>query len=343
MIIIFSVLCIIMILSLRVCRSGLDGDYLSKENTQAIKGIFVIIVFLSHVRTYADYSHSTDLFVINVLNYLGQLMVAVFLFYSGYGIYESYKKKGYEYIKAMPRNRIGKTFFDFAIAILLFLFMDLILGIKYSVAEIALAFVGWTTVGNSNWYMFAIFTLYILTFISFTIFRRNGWIPVICITVCSLGYVYIMSLVKENWWSSTYLCYVAGIYYSYFKEKLDRLLKKSMIIYYVITAGIVGSYLYMFQYRYVRLMLFNCVAVLFCLVIVFLSMKISFKSRVLYFCGQYLFWIYILQRIPMKVFAEMQLNLYNPYIYLIACFSATIFLAVVIEKVAGKIKKRIWT
>ena len=31
-------------------------------------------------------------------DYLGQLMVALFLFYSGYGIYEAIKRKGYEYV-----------------------------------------------------------------------------------------------------------------------------------------------------------------------------------------------------------------------------------------------------
>ena len=63
----------------------------------------------------------------------------------------------------MPANRIGKTFFDFSIAIFLFLIVDVCLRIKYSISDIILAFTGWTTVGNSNWYMFAIFTLYIIT------------------------------------------------------------------------------------------------------------------------------------------------------------------------------------
>lgn len=53
--------------SLRVCINGLNCDYLSKPNTEPIKGIFVIIIFLSHIRTYADFSHWTDLLVIDVL------------------------------------------------------------------------------------------------------------------------------------------------------------------------------------------------------------------------------------------------------------------------------------
>ena len=58
---------------------GLDEKYLSKAYTQPIKGLFVGIVFLSHIRTYTEYAAKGDLITIQVLNYLGQLMVALFL------------------------------------------------------------------------------------------------------------------------------------------------------------------------------------------------------------------------------------------------------------------------
>lgn len=342
MIVILIMLFGAMIVSLKIHRQGLDKEYLSKENTQAIKGIFTIIVFLSHVRTYAEYSHVTDLFVIDFLNYLGQLMVAMFLFYSGYGISESIKRKGYMYVQSMPRNRIGKTFFDFALAICIFLLVNPFIGAKYSLVDIILSFTGWTTVGNSNWYMFAIFTLYILTFLCFLLWKNNRWIALVSMTICSLGYVYIMSLLKENWWSSTYLCYSAGMWYSYYKDKIDKVLGKSNIIYYAVTIGCIICYGYMFQFRYVRLLLFNAVAILFSLVIVLISMKISFKSKILVWCGKYLFWIYILQRIPMRIFAHIGVNEYNPYIYLFLCFLVTLVLAVVVNKGADELKKKIW-
>lgn len=110
MVIFLVFLCFIMICSCKFCFPNLDSKYLSKEYTQAIKGIFVIIVFLSHVRTYVDFNGAGDIFVIQILNYFGQLMVALFLFYSGYGIYESIKYRGQKYIDLLPKNRIGKTF-----------------------------------------------------------------------------------------------------------------------------------------------------------------------------------------------------------------------------------------
>lgn len=45
MFIIFGLLILIMLLSAHVNKIGLDKEYLSIENTQAIKGIFVILIF----------------------------------------------------------------------------------------------------------------------------------------------------------------------------------------------------------------------------------------------------------------------------------------------------------
>lgn len=342
MILIFGIECLILIFSLRYYKQGQDLRYLSMDNTTTIKGIFVVIIFLSHVRTYGVFEHCTDLIVIRVLNYLGQLMVAPFLFYSGYGILESIKKKGKTYVDTMPINRIGKTFFDFSIAIFLFLISDICLEIKYSLGDILLAFTGWTTIGNSNWYMFAIFTLYIITFVAFKLTKNRMVAAILLITIASFGYVYIMSLIKENWWSSTYLCFAAGCWYSYLREKIEKILLSNKYLYYMTTLIVILSYLFLFEFRYRRLLIFNGTAIMFCLSIVLLSAKISFKSKILYWFGTNVFWIYILQRIPMRVFDKFGLNDRYPYMFIFVCFIMTIILSCGVSWLSGKLKKKIW-
>lgn len=342
MVIFLVFLCFIMICSCKFCFPNLDSKYLSKEYTQAIKGIFVIIVFLSHVRTYVDFNGAGDIFVIQILNYFGQLMVALFLFYSGYGIYESIKYRGQKYIDLLPKNRIGKTFFDFALAIILFLIIDLIIGKNYSISTILLSFTGWTSIGNSAWYMFAIFTLYIVTYICFKMLKNKRFLSILLITILSLCYIYIMSLLRDNYWSSTYLCYVAGMWYSYFKEKIDCFFSRNQKIYYIVTLLIVFMYIYFFQYRYTRLMMFNFVSILFCLSIVLLSFKISFQSQLLKWFGNHLFWIYILQRIPMILLQSFHIEQYDSYLYLSLCFVITVIFAHYTNIFSGYLKNKIW-
>lgn len=342
MILLFIVLCLAVILKKTVYINGINEQYLSKSNTQAIKGMFIIIVFLSHIRTYAKFTNTADLFVIDILNYLGQLMVAMFLFYSGYGIYEAIKKKGKNYIDLMPKNRIGKTYFDFAFALILFLIVDIILGYHYSLSEVLLAFAAWTSIGNSAWYMFAIFILYIITYVSFKLLGNNKFIAICCVTVLSLFYVYIMSKVKEDYWSSTCLCYAAGMWYSYWKEKIETFLKKRECNYYLTTLIAVLLYGYLADSRYSRLMMYNMVSVIFCLVLILLSMKVSVDSNLLIWCGQNLFWLYILQRIPMLIFHNLKLNEVSPWGYLVVCVFFTVVLTCAVNKFTDKLKKRIW-
>ncbi len=340
MIIFIAILC-----SIKIQWKSIDEEYLSKAYTLPIKGIFIIIVFLSHIRTYTVYDSKGDIFTIGILNYLGQLMVALFLFYSGYGIYEAIKRKGNSYIELLLKNRFGKTFFDFGLAIILFLVVNACLGQFYPVSRILLSFIGWSSVGNSAWYMFAIFTLYILSYICFNILKnvRHGRFLAICLlSACSLGYVYIFSIIKDNYWSSTYLCFVAGMWYSFFKEYIDKVLKANILLYYIVTIFVIICYNYLFNIRYRRLLMFNLVAILFCLVFVFLSMKLSIHSKFLSWMGEHLFWVYILQRIPMLVLQHFGFAAEHPYIYLYICFGATILLAHYVNIFAGKLKKKVW-
>lgn len=343
MLVIIIFLCIVLLLTIQIQYKGINELYLSKENTQVLKGIFIIIVFLSHIKGYAEFDSRGDLIVKIILTYLGQLMVAFFLFASGYGILESVKLKGEKYIRNMPKNRIGKTFFDFSLAILLFLGLDIVIGQRYSGQTIVLAFTGWTSVGNSNWYMFAIFTLYLITFISFLVFSNSIELSIISVSILSLLYVYIMSGVKDTWWSDTYLCYMAGMWYSFFKDKIDGWLRKVGICGWGITAAlIIGSYIYISFYRHTRLLVYNVAAILFCLVLVFLSMKISFKSRILSWCGKNLFWLYILQRIPMILFQYYGISERNSYLYLLVCLGGVIVLTIIMDRLTSFLLRKSW-
>lgn len=84
---------------------------LDKEQTTCINGIFVVFVFLSHFGQYEVMPWN------GILLAIGQLMVAPFLFYSGYGIMEQIKRRGNKYIDSMPRKRILKFYVHFCMAL----------------------------------------------------------------------------------------------------------------------------------------------------------------------------------------------------------------------------------
>ena len=146
---------------------------LSKEQTTCINGIFVLFVFLSHFGQYETMPWNRLLLAI------GQLMVAPFLFYSGYGIMEQIQRRGIVYIDSMPRKRILKFYIHFCMALFLYLILSFLLGKDYSFVRIALSFTALSSIGNSNWYVFAILVMYSIVYISFKQFKKT-WYYFMC-------------------------------------------------------------------------------------------------------------------------------------------------------------------
>ena len=129
MIVFLAVFAVICLIGMQIKPKGTDKfitDYISVDKTMSIKGIFIIIVFFAHFNNYVSYTAPSDVFYLEYFSKIGQCMVTLFLFYSGYGVMESIKKKNMSYIHKIPVTRILGTLFRFDIAILMFLFLKLI-------------------------------------------------------------------------------------------------------------------------------------------------------------------------------------------------------------------------
>lgn len=303
---------------------------LSISQTTCIKGIFVIFVFLSHSCQYVDTSllpyFQPYLFV---RDYLGQLIVAPFLFYSGYGIMEQIKSKGSKYINDIPRKRVIKIWLHFALAVLLFLLVDFAIGEYYSLSHITLSFFSWESIGNSNWYIFAIICMYVATYLSFKLFsgEKRAIVSIFCL---SCIYIVVMHFFKDgSWWYDTILCYPAGMVLSCEKDKLQKCIERDKVLTPFICV-LITLLLYMCQ---CNLIAHELLAIIFCLDIVLIFAFFRIKNSVLLFLGKHTFEIYILQRIPMILLQ----NHVGGYAYLLLCFLITIFISVGFKKLERKV------
>ncbi len=313
----------------RTNKSG--TDYLSIENTTAVKGIFIYMVFYSHFNSYIHLENN----VWNNLYYtffmhVGQAMVAMFLFYSGYGVMESIKKKGQDYVLSLPTKRFLKTLINFDIAVFIYLIIGIILGRDFSFNQIILSFTGWESLGNSNWYIFVILLLYVLTYMVFVIFpKKSNIISVIILTVVVTTLIIITKLydIKDVWWYDTALCYILGMWYSLFKRNIEKVVNYNLLtwgIFFIITLAvyIISRELGMAS---------TIVNLAFTVFFVILTMRITFNNKLLKWGGEHLFEIYILQRIPMILFKEIGLQNYNIYLYFIVCLFVTIILSILFK------------
>ena len=297
---------------------------LDKKQTTCINGIFVVFVFLSHFGQYETMPWN------RILLAIGQLMVAPFLFYSGYGIMEQIQKRGDRYINSMPRKRILKFYIHFCMALTIYLVLSFVLGKGYPLFRILLSFTGWGSIGNSNWYVFAILVMYSIVYVSFKQFKRHELSVCVLLT---LLYIIVMKEAKgQDWWYNIILCYPAGMILSKHKKQVCSVIQKP-VFFVLMLALALALYLASFP-----VLAYEMIAVTLCFLIVDVCACKEIKNSLFYFLGQYVFEIYILQRVSM--------NLFNGYltgwVYLITCILVTLVLAYCFKKLETAIDKYIF-
>ncbi len=337
MILFYFLLFLLVLVRLRYCRQGFYTDYLSFDTTNAVKGVFIALVFIKHVTPYilnSGYVFDDSFFsraFLFIDAQVGQWIVAMFLFYSGYGIMESIRKKGMAYVQSIPRKRILTTLINFDIAVVLFAIVSLFVPNDYSIKQYLLSFTGWEAVGNSNWYIFIIMLCYLLAYLCFRVligkreyyFRRT----IICFFLLGIS-VLVLSFVKPFWWYDTMLCFGVGMLYSVWRERIEVILKR----YYWLILPMVLALLYLLGKSpyYLRGLVHNTYCVMFCLLVVMLTMKLKVNNAVLIWSGKNLFPLYIYQRIPMIILSSICGGTFvssYPVLYTFACLLITLLFA----------------
>lgn len=248
---------------------------------------------------------------------------------------ESIRVKGIGYVRRMPVHRIGKVLFQFGIALILFLLLRFAQGVRYDWGHIVLSFTGWVSVGNSNWYIFAIVCMYLITWISCSLCRRGKLLPLLCATALTVVYIVVMKLVKEQeLWCNTAAAYLAGMWFCAYREEFNRIVlskNRDYCIYLVLT---LAAFLFMRQY-WSRLLVYETVSVLFALLVVLITARVQITNRFLAHCGEHLFSLFILQRIPMIALDNTAIEQY-PWLYLLVCLGLTFLMSAVFDNLSQK-------
>lgn len=336
-------LLLIVVKAANVAPAGhFNKDYLSIQNSNIIKGIFVITVIFSHCSQYVTFDGIYDEPYIKFQGFIGQMIVAMFLFYSGYGVLESIQKKGWNYVKSIPTKRFFKVLVNFDIAVLLYLILDLILGIKYDAKTIFLSFIGWENIGNSNWYILAILALYLLIFVAFFLMKWFDSKPMLFVyvfifTILTMGFVlFEMKMEKDAYYYYTTILFPLGCWYSLLKPYIDKIVMKNDIIYsfvaMLVGGGLFISYNIKNSYGIEGYSLW---AIFFTISLVVFTMKFSFKSTILEWFGKHIFSVYILQRIPMMILNRMGISHFHKYFFIVVSFLVTVFIAQIFDYFTG--------
>ena len=293
---------------IRFNLKGFNEDYLSRDCTNSIKGVFILLIVISHSIPYFKdcgylFANPGDSLFLPFFFLLSQLVVVMFLFYSGYGVGESFKSKGDTYVKAMPRHRILGTLLNFDVAVLVFMVVDLLLGIELTANQCLLSLTAWKNIGNDNWYIFVILLCYLMTYIVLRLpISKSSHRVVLLFGLCVICMI-VLSFYKGTYWFNTILCYPLGFMYSTYKESIEKCLKRSYwLCLLVVFAIFVPVFILLHNCPSDRFQIgYNLVSILFAMMLVILTLKVRICNQPLLWAGMHLFPIYIYMRLPMVV------------------------------------------
>lgn len=345
MVLFLAVLFLVAVLGLRKTDNG-ARDYMSVGMTDSVKGFFLVLVFFTHIWTYTDFSNAYLDRPVAWIRQMGQCVVVMFLFYSGYGVMESIQKKGQMYVKQIPIRRVLNVLFQFECAMGLFLVYRYASGAHYGWKKILLSLAGWESIGNSNWYVFCILWLYIFTFVSFRIWKTNYGRAVIGVALLSLAYSAVLhQMGKEDWWYNTILCYSWGMLFSLYRPKIEKAVNKDFPTWLGMMALLAVCYLSVYFIGNDHYVIYQWWVFCFAALGTVFTMRFVVDSKALRWLGKNLFGLYILQRLPMILLKPYMLadgaTDVQKYAYVAVCFVATLGMAVVFRETIGRVVLKI--
>ena len=287
-------------------------------------------MFMSHFSGYAPVNTRNAYLYQLCRQHSGQLVVTMFLFYSGYGIFVSFQNKGMFYVSRFPVNRVLKVLLHFDIAVAIYIVMQFLRGQVFGVQKIILSLLAWDTVGNSNWYIFAMIILYLITWMTLSAFGERKLEGLLGITTMTILSMYFLSIFKDGYWYNTMLCYPAGMWYAFFQKKIEAGLKDKKIYIWSLFC-ILLIFIMCYRIR-TNIIWYSLWGLAFSLGVVLFTMKVEMKNRILEWTGKNLFGLYIMQRIPMILLQHTVLAEKHVYAYAAVCLIFMYILGYLLEE-----------
>ena len=184
--------------------------------------------------------------------------------------------------------------------------------------------------------MFDTFVLYLIVYVSFHFFQFKDYKWNVLVTsLFTVALIVGLFMSKKSTWWNTVFCFPLGMWYGYYKDRIEVILKKRGV-YWVVSAAMILVFGIFWAYRYrCAGTVYIILSALFALVVVLVTMKVKVGNPILRFLGKHLFSIYILQRIPFMI---LQRFFENIYLYFIFSFLFTLMISILYDKAYAKLK-----
>lgn len=130
-------------------------DFLSLNNSKSIKGICCFFIVIHHISI-----NLSDPGLFSIFVDIGYLSVSLFFFYSGYGLMKSLETKD-DYLNGFIIKRLPTILISFWLVNIIYIFVNIILGEKYSFISMISYITGIKLINSNAWYVITIILFYL--------------------------------------------------------------------------------------------------------------------------------------------------------------------------------------
>ena len=317
-------------------------NYCSIDETRSITGICQLLILISHTFALCTSSNILDDIYAPFRTFVGQFVVVPFLFFSGYGIMESIKKKD-SYVKTFPKRRLLPFVIKFLIITIIYIPINLIMRPELQLTHYLLSFTGLKTIGNGGWYIFATIMIYLFIILSFNVFKnKHFWAVSTVFALVAILTVIELVLDFPEYYYSTMIFFPIGMYFSMYKVYFDKIVTKNNIIWSLCTIISIAGFALLKLLVKKTFVFFPVWCFFGMLMILCITIKLKINNKILAWVGKNSLYIFLLQSIPHILLIKLQEI--NNFLFYITVFVSTIalaFLANYIEKLIKGRKKAI--
>ena len=312
-------------------KFGVSDEFMSKDYTTSLRGVCALAIMLCHIRI-------TNFAPLNVFNYLGNPIVGIFFFLSGYGMLTRIKQIGIDnYMNGFILKRCVPLFVEYIFVwIFNFVCMFLVSGNFNFLKEI---------ITPHSWFIIMIEVLYIVFHIGYKLFKDNLKGLIIFVTIFELALIIALSAfgVDEFWYLSL-LCFSGGMIYSVvnLNEKKTLPLIFGFGALAVVATG--AEYVLSDKPKIIVLwaLIYNVSVLSLAIVALSVGRYVRFKNPVFELCGKMSLEIYLLHGVFQFVFKEIKPIYNNSLLYGLMIILCTLLMSYGLMKLKTlKLKKQV--
>ena len=312
-------------------KFGVSDEFMSKDYTTSLRGVCALAIMLCHIRI-------TNFAPLNVFNYLGNPIVGIFFFLSGYGMLTRIKQIGIDnYMNGFILKRCVPLFVEYIFVwIFNFVCMFLVSGNFNFLKEI---------ITPHSWFIIMIEVLYIVFYIGYKLFKDNLKGLIIFVTIFELALIIALSAFGVGkFWYLSLLCFSGGMIYSV--VNLNE--KKTLPLIYgfgalaVVASG--AEYVLSDKPKIIVLwaLIYNVSILSLVIFVLSVGRYVRFKNPVFELCGKMSLEIYLLHGVFQFVFKEIKPIYNNSLLYGAMIILCTLLMSYGLMKLKTlKLKKQV--